>query len=61
MKFARALVSEIIGVNAVEGRKTSSRIDPLNIRVNSGILYAAKEGGWTLNEAEAAKEKGKKN
>jgi CRISPR-associated protein Csb1 len=59
VKFARAMVSEVIGVNAVDGKKTSSRIDPLNIRVNSGILYAAKEGGWTLNEAEAAKEKGK--
>src|SRR5205807_1835610 len=47
------------GVNAVDGKKTSSRIDPLNIRVNSGTLYAAKEGGWTLSESEAAKEKGK--
>ena len=59
VKFARAVVSEIIGVNAVGGVKTSSRIDPLNIRVNSGILYKAKDGGWTLNESEAAKEKGK--
>jgi CRISPR-associated protein Csb1 len=59
VKFARAIVSEIIGVNAVEGRKTSSRIDPLNIRVDSGILYAAKGGGWTLDEAEAVKDKGK--
>ena len=59
VKFARAIVSEIIGVNAVEGRKTSSRIDPLNIRVNSGILYAAKEGGWTLNESEGRQGKGK--
>lgn len=59
VKFARAIVSEIIGVNAVDGRMTSSRIDPLNIRVNSGTLYVAKEGGWTLDEAEAVKEKGK--
>jgi CRISPR-associated protein Csb1 len=59
VKFARSIVSEIIGVNAVAGVKTSSRIDPLNIRVNSGVLYAAKNGGWTLDEAEAAKEKGK--
>lgn len=59
VKFARALVSEIIGVNAVGGRKTSSRIDPLNIRVNSGKLYAAKGGGWTLDKDAAAKEKGK--
>jgi CRISPR-associated protein Csb1 len=59
VKFARAIVSEIIGVNAVAGVKTSSRLDPLSIRVNSGVLYAAKGGGWTLNEADAVKEKGK--
>lgn len=57
VKFARALVSEIIGVNAVGGRKTSSRIDPLNIRVNSGLLYEAKGGGWTLDKDAATKEK----
>src|SRR5690606_27105569 len=28
-KFARALVSEIVGIDAVIGKKTSSRIDPL--------------------------------
>jgi len=38
VKFSRAIVSEIIGVNAVPAVKTSSRIDPLNIRVNSGVL-----------------------
>jgi CRISPR-associated protein Csb1 len=59
VKFARAIVSEIIGVNAVGGRKTSSRIDPLNIRVNSGKLFEARGGGWTLNEENAVKEKGK--
>jgi CRISPR-associated protein Csb1 len=53
VKFARAVVSEIIGVNAVAGVKTSSRIDPLNIRVTSGTLYAAKGGGWTLNKDDA--------
>ncbi len=59
VKFARAMVSEIIGVNAVGGRKTSSRIDPLNIRVNSGKLYVAKGGGWTLDEANAVQDKKK--
>src|SRR5205085_12424871 len=58
VKFARAIVSEIIGINAVPGSKTSSRIDPLNIRVNSGVLFKAKEG-WTLDEKDALKEKGK--
>jgi CRISPR-associated protein Csb1 len=58
VKFSRSVVSEVIGVNAVPGSKTSSRIDPLNIRVNSGVLFASKEG-WTLDEKEALKEKGK--
>ncbi|MCE9564495.1 MAG: type I-U CRISPR-associated protein Cas7 [Planctomycetes bacterium] len=56
VKFARSVVSEIIGVNAIGGKKTSSRIDPLNIRVNSGLLYEAK-GGWTLDKDLAVKEK----
>ncbi len=59
VKFARALVSEIIGVNAVGGRKTSSRIDPLNIRLEAGPIYRATEGGWTTDEARAVKDKGK--
>jgi CRISPR-associated protein Csb1 len=58
VKFSRSVVSEIIGVNAVPGSKTSSRIDPLNIRVNSGVLFVAKVG-WTLDEKEAVKDKGK--
>lgn len=59
VKFARAIVSEIIGVNAVGGVKTSSRIDPLNIRVNSGTLFKAKDGSWTLDEKDAARDKNK--
>lgn len=59
VKFARAVVSEVIGVNAEAGLKTGSRIDPLNIRVNSGVLYEAKGGGWTLDEKEAVHEKKK--
>lgn len=58
VKFARAVVSEIIGVNAVPGKKTSSRIDPLNIRVQAGVLYKTKDD-WTLDEKLAVKEKGK--
>lgn len=58
VKFARAVVSEIIGVNAVPGKKTSSRIDPLNIRVQSGVLYKTKDG-WSLDEKNAVKDKGK--
>lgn len=58
VKFSRSIVSEIIGVNAVDGVKTSSRIDPLNIRVNSGVLYKSAEG-WTLDDKQAVKDKGK--
>ncbi len=56
-KFARAMVSEIVGINAVAGVKTSSRIDPAEIRRDAGPLYVAKEGGWTLEEEDAKREK----
>jgi len=58
-KFARALVSEIVGLDAQKGVKTSSRIDPAQIQLAAGPLYAAPDGEWTLNESEALKEKGK--
>lgn len=57
-KFARALVSEIIGVKAVAGVRTSSRIDPLGIEKCE--LYLAKDGkSWTVNPEEAKIEKKK--
>ncbi|MDV6029425.1 MAG: type I-U CRISPR-associated protein Cas7 [Phycisphaera sp. RhM] len=59
VKFQRALVSEIIGVNASLGVKTESRIDPLAIQRSSGPLYEAKNGGWTLDANEAVKVKSK--
>src|SRR6202521_381195 len=37
-KFQRALVSEIIGVNAQIGVKTSSRIDPLGMRAAAKVI-----------------------
>jgi CRISPR-associated protein Csb1 len=37
-KFQRALVSEIIGVNAEIGVKTSSRIDPLGMRAAAKVI-----------------------
>lgn len=48
-KFARALVSEIVGVNALRGVKTASRIDPTGIVTKAAELYEAKsrEEGWT--------------
>jgi CRISPR-associated protein Csb1 len=61
-KFQRALVSEIIGINAVPGVTTASRLDPLGIQKlvdkedEAGVaIYRAKGGGWTLNKAEAEK------
>lgn len=57
-KFARAVVSEIVGINAVIGAKTSSRIDPLQIPVNAGPLYQAASPDlgchWTLDPGQAA-------
>lgn len=58
-KFARAMVSEIIGLDAQAGVKTSSRIDPAQIMLQAGPLYKAKDEGWTLDEKRAALEKSK--
>lgn len=56
-KFERAIVSEIVGLDAVFGVKTSSRIDPLAIQLKAGPLYEATDGGWTLDPNEAKREK----
>lgn len=58
-KFQRALVSEIVGYGAVPGRKTASRIDPLQIMREAATVYATEGGGWTLSESDARKEKSK--
>jgi CRISPR-associated protein Csb1 len=58
-KVARALVSEIIGLDAVPGRRTSSRVDPLAIGADAARVYKSEQGMWTLDEKEAVKEKGK--
>jgi len=59
-KFARALVSEIVGIDATIGIRTSSRIDPLGIRSSAGPVYrsSATATGWTINADEADKENG---
>lgn len=61
-KFQRSLVSEIVGINAVSGVKTASRIDPVGIEKKAGPVYEVKgqPGEWTSIEAEAAIEKGGK-
>jgi CRISPR-associated protein Csb1 len=58
-KFQRAVVSEMVGLNAVPGVKTASRIDPLEILKGSATVYEATDG-WTLDPAQALKtDKGK--
>lgn len=54
-KFQRAYVSEVIGINAVVGKKSGSRIDPLQIR-SAALVIKDKDGGYTL--AENPKQKG---
>jgi CRISPR-associated protein Csb1 len=48
-KFQRALVSEIVGINAVAGSKTESRIDPTNIKKAASDVYVAADDNerWT--------------
>lgn len=58
-KFERAMVSEIVGVNAVFGVKTSSRIDPLAIAKDVPLYEADDGSGWTL-DADNAKQESKK-
>lgn len=60
-KFQRALVSEIVGFDAVAGVKTASRIDPTGIERKAGTIYESKSepGNWTSLESEAAQAKGK--
>lgn len=52
-KFPRAIVSEIVGIGAVPGQRTSSRIDPLQIAVKAGPVYESADGGWTLDSSQA--------
>lgn len=59
-KFARAVVSEIVGIDVVHGKRTSSRIDPAQILLHAGPLYQAASPaggvGWTLDESKARKD-----
>lgn len=59
-KFQRALVSEIIGVGAVAGVKTASRLDPAGIGANVPIFHGKDDTeDWTTNEDLAQKKSGK--
>lgn len=61
-KFARALVSEIVALDAVRGVRTASRMDPLGIRAMAASVYqsANPQQMWTLDPNEAEKDKNKK-
>jgi CRISPR-associated protein Csb1 len=54
-KFPRTLVSEIVGINAVPGSKTESRIDPLNILKKAANIYVAADDKerWTTDASQA--------
>lgn len=53
-KFARTVVSEIIGVAAQEGRRAAVRVDPLGIQKRAATIYRAKSSdSWTTNASEA--------
>lgn len=58
-KFQRAIVSEIVGINAVAGVRPSSRLDPLGIQKRSGPVFRTADNSWTLNPEEAVKVNGK--
>ena len=54
-KFQRALVSEIVGYDAVPGVETASRIDPAAIERSAGPVFRTADGGWTLDPNKAKK------
>lgn len=55
-KFQRVLVSEIVGYGAAQGKRTASRLDPLQIP-SSIEIYESEESYWTFDAAEAVKDK----
>jgi CRISPR-associated protein Csb1 len=59
VRWARAVVSEVVGLDVVRGRKTSSRIDPLGITADAAVIYRSNTDGWTLDEKAAVREKNK--
>ncbi len=56
-KVQRALVSEIVGYEVEKGKRSSSRIDPLQIENNLEI-YKKAGGGWTFDANEAEQKSG---
>jgi CRISPR-associated protein Csb1 len=61
-KIARSLVSEIIAIGAVRGVRTSSRIDPLGIKLVRDVIAKTDDGEmWRFVEATGEGKKGKKS
>ncbi|HSW31648.1 MAG TPA: type I-U CRISPR-associated RAMP protein Csb1/Cas7u [Longimicrobiales bacterium] len=59
-KIQRALVSEVVGVGAVAGVKTASRLDPAGIQSNVEVYHRRDDpDDWTADVAEALVQKGK--
>lgn len=61
VKFQRAITSEIIGYDAVPGKKTASRIDPAGVEIHAGYLFTRgvqddEHPDWTLDPNDAAKD-----
>jgi len=58
-KYQRALVSEVVGVGALPGRTTGSRLDRAGIELNAGPIFKAEDPDeeWTVHEEEAATDK----
>jgi CRISPR-associated protein Csb1 len=58
-KIQRALVSEVVGVGAVAGVKTSSRLDPAGIQSNVPVYHRRdNRDEWTADKNEALLENG---
>jgi CRISPR-associated protein Csb1 len=58
-KFQRALVGELVGVDAQTGAKPASRLDPLGIQLNAGPVYRTADGLPTIDAAFAVQKEGK--
>ena len=59
-KIPRALTSEIIGLNAQEGARSASRVDPFGIERGNRTIYKHPTDYWTFDTKDAVKdEKGK--
>lgn len=58
-KVQRAIVSEVVAINARVGVKVASRIDPLQIETGPVLYETPDRSSWTMDEGAARKEKNK--